>query len=213
MEFPNSRLIDPSHYDTDDLFEGIPLRVHRRADLADRGALRAQKDWKHLFGGALPPGYAGAMGPEHNFVSSCLPETLPDRLELVAYVCEMAFLLDDLVDHAAESPRDAAAPFMADLLQARELIATGRWLDGGDDDDAVSGSPVVKAAVDVVKAMVAVDAKRAQTALQWLLKWADRFMSRPTPAECRDFDDYLEYRWLDVSSQYVRVPSAACVPC
>lgn len=56
MEYANSHLLDPSTYDPalDGFYANIPVRVHAHAELADRGALRAQRDWQRLFG-SLPP--------------------------------------------------------------------------------------------------------------------------------------------------------------
>ncbi|KAK4034307.1 isoprenoid synthase domain-containing protein [Parachaetomium inaequale] len=196
MEFPNSHLVDPSSYDAtlDGLCADIPLRVHRNAELADRGALRAQKDWQRVTG-SLPPGHAGVIGPEHNFVSTCMPEILPDRLELVAYIVELAFLADDVID-MAESPAAAAAPYMPDFLAAYEAVR------GNGDPNSPSFSPRTKIVVDFGRAMVAVDSERAQEAFRWVKKWTSLLLSRPgRERDIRDFDDYLEYRRINVSSQ------------
>jgi fusicocca-2,10(14)-diene synthase/ophiobolin F synthase len=211
MEFPNSHLMDPSSYDAtlDGLCTDIPVRVHRNAELADRGALRAQKDWQRV-AGPLSQGHAGVIGPEHNFVASCMPEILPDRLELVAYIVEITFLIDDLID-AAESPLLAAAPYMADFLYAYDAV----WKKSADADTS-SCSPAAGIIVGFGKAMVAVDAERARDAFEWLKKWTRLVLSRPGAAggdrEARDFDEYLEYRRLNVSSQYVPVPTYT-LPC
>ncbi len=124
----------------------IPLRVHQQVELADRGALRAQRDWERAVGPL--PRYAGIMSRDYNFVATCLPEGLPDRIELSAYVTETAFLLDDAID-AAESPLAAAAPFMADLFQARLELKKPL------DTDISGCTPVVKLVVGMGRAMLA----------------------------------------------------------
>jgi fusicocca-2,10(14)-diene synthase/ophiobolin F synthase len=201
MEHPNSLLVDPSTYDTtmDGLCTNMPLRVHRNASLADRGALRAQRDWQRFFG-SLPPGYSGAMGPEYNFVATCMPEILPERLELVAYVIEVAFLLDDMID-AAESPIAVAAPYFVDLLTAHDVIKKG--------GDISSYSPTIRIVAGLGKAMYDVDPERAEDAFRWIRKMLTTLLSRPSDGQnIRDFDEYLEYRRINIGSQYVTTLSS-----
>lgn len=145
------------------------------------------------------------MGPEHNFVSVCLPETLPDRLELVAYIMEMAFLIDDMID-SAESPVAAAVPYMADLLHAYKVVMAAA--EGVDDDDAdadsSSCSPAARIAIGFGREMVSVDCEGAKQAFEWLGKWARLMLSRSGgEKEFGNFDEYLKYRRLNVTSQYV----------
>ncbi|KAK4235205.1 isoprenoid synthase domain-containing protein [Achaetomium macrosporum] len=195
MEFPNSRLVEPSAYpaDMDGLSSWMPVRVHRNASLADRGALRAQKDWLRTFG-PFPPGFAGTMGPEYNFVATTMPEILPDRLELVAYITEMAFLVDDMIDMAGESPMVVAAPYAADMLRARELL-----LKGGELDETKC-SPITRVFVDFGREMLAMDAESAMQAFRWLEKWAKLMMIRPSAKEPQSLDEYLKDRLVDVTS-------------
>lgn len=198
MEYPNSRLAGSSPYDITigNLCSGIPVRVHRNAELADRGALRAQKKWQTLFV-SVPAGFSGTMSPRHNFVSTCLPETLSDRLEIVGYMMEIVNLVDDLIDEA-ESPMAALAPHMADLLQAYNVLTAG----GARNMGGVSCSPVAKAVVDFGREMAAIDRVRAKEAFRWLEKWVRLMLSRPSDGKhCQSFDEYLEYRRVNVSSQ------------
>ena len=100
MEFKYSYPVDPSKYDDDGLCEGYPLRNHRDAELVDLGTLRAQEDWRRLVG---PLGtYKGGLGAEYNFVSLALPECLPDRIEVIAYLNEMVFIHDDMVEDVSK---------------------------------------------------------------------------------------------------------------
>ncbi|KAK3900071.1 isoprenoid synthase domain-containing protein [Staphylotrichum tortipilum] len=189
----HSRVIDPLVYSStaEGLTGGIPVRVHQNAELADRGALRARRDWERAVGPL--PRYAGIMGPEYNFIATCMPDVLSDRLELVAYISELGFLIDDVVD-AAASPMVAAAPFMTDFFQARAVMKKG------PDADAAGCSPMAKILIGFGRAMVATDEKRAREAFQWVKKWGRQFIARPDDSKaCRNFDDYLEYRRVNVS--------------
>ncbi len=200
MEYPNSRLVSPSPrgHATAVICPDIPLRVHRNAEIADRGALRAQKDWQKHFG-ALPASFSGGtMGPEFNATTTCLPETLPDRLELTAYLLEIVLLVDSVVD-AAESPTVALAPHAADLMQAYRVVQMG------GDMDTTGCTPAATLIVDFARAMVSVDADRARQAVRWLVKWFEVFRDTPshTVNDWQNFDQYVKFRHVNLSAQCV----------
>jgi fusicocca-2,10(14)-diene synthase/ophiobolin F synthase len=196
MEYRHSQVVDPSLYDNDGLFEGIALRVHHNTELEDRGCLRARRDWQQLHD-SVPSTYTGVMGPEYSFVSTWFPETLPDRFELMAYMHEMAFLFDDIIDDA-EDPTVFAMAYMADFLQVHRLV-----MGSGDLDkmELISHTPITTIFADVTKAMVAVDAERTRTVFHWVEKWGLAFINRPTHKDFRDFDHYLEYRFANFASE------------
>lgn len=92
MKFKYSQEVNPSVYETLGLDEGIPLRIHRDRHREIKGALRAQRDWtKHV---RNVDGYKGGLGDPFTFICVTVPECLPDRLELVSYANEFAFLYD-----------------------------------------------------------------------------------------------------------------------
>jgi hypothetical protein len=98
MEYQYSTIINTSHdeKEVDILCGGIPLRVHRDQQIEDLGAIRAQEDWRQH---VAPLGFKrGSLGPEYNFLSVAFPETLPDRMEVLAYFDEFIFLHDDVVE-------------------------------------------------------------------------------------------------------------------
>lgn len=92
MDFLYSYEIDPATYVTHGLAEGIPVRVHREACREIEGSLRAQKDWsKHVKPMAS---YRGGLGDRFSLMSVSIPECLPERLEIISYANEFAFLYD-----------------------------------------------------------------------------------------------------------------------
>jgi fusicocca-2,10(14)-diene synthase/ophiobolin F synthase len=198
MEYPNSVLVDPSTYpaDMDGLCSGIPVRVSRHPELAVRGALRAQKEWKQAFG-SLPPGFVGGTGPKHNLITVCWPETLPDRLEIVAFVTEIAFLVDDVMDSAAD-PLAIIGPFMADFLQAWQMVMGGAALPVL----AASHSAVGQMVASFARDLVAVDAERAKDFFRWVERWATLSLTQHAQKkEVRNFDEYLEHRRVNIASE------------
>lgn len=92
MEYEYSTIVDPSAYETEGLCDGIPLRVHKYPDLEDMGSLRAQEDWTEHVGPV--DNYRGGLGPKYSFMAVSVPECLPERLEIISYANEFAFLHD-----------------------------------------------------------------------------------------------------------------------
>lgn len=94
MNFIYSEEVDPQSYDTHGLAPGIPLRLHKDAVKEIKGALRAQSDWnRHV---SPVHGYLGGLGDPYSFIRVTVPECRPERLEVISYANEFAFLYDGM---------------------------------------------------------------------------------------------------------------------
>lgn len=92
MKFQYSDVVEPSSYETEGLCDGIPLRMHKDPWKETRGATRAQEDWTKL---VCPVGhYKGGLGATYSFIRVTVPECRPERLEIISYANEFAFLYD-----------------------------------------------------------------------------------------------------------------------
>jgi hypothetical protein len=80
-----------------DLIQDLPARKHVAADVEEAATFEAQQDWEEAVGPKLD--FMGCMGSEHNFISLTLPECLPQRLAIVSYACEFAYLNDVTHNH------------------------------------------------------------------------------------------------------------------
>ncbi|KAH6621252.1 isoprenoid synthase domain-containing protein [Chaetomium sp. MPI-SDFR-AT-0129] len=198
MEYPNSVPVHPSTYpsDLDGVCSGIPVRVSRYAELADRGALRAQMDWKHAFG-SLPPGFVGVMSPQYNCIAVCWPEALPDRLEIFAYFGEAMLILDDLMDSAVD-PMAVAAPFVADFLQARQMV-----MEGGSRIPVTPHSAAGRIIANFATDIVSIDAEKAKDVFRWLENWARLLLSQNSQKGVQNFDEYLDHRRVNIAYDVV----------
>ena len=92
MDFIYSTVLDPATYDSEGLCEGIALRKHRNVESEEQGALRAQKDWSRLVKPVYH--YQGGLGNSYSFICVTVPECIPERLEIISYANEYAFLYD-----------------------------------------------------------------------------------------------------------------------
>jgi len=94
MVFENSTRVDPCSYESMGLFENLPVRISKYEQLANKGCLRAQEDWKRHVGPI--GGFSGCLS-KCNLIAVGLPECLPGRIEAIAYANEVAFLHDGTV--------------------------------------------------------------------------------------------------------------------
>ena len=102
MDFLHSDKIDPSKYKTDGLCDGIDLRRHKDPSAEIRGVKRCQNDWSRLVG---PLGdYKATLGEPFSFIGVTIPETLPERREIVSYANEFAFLYDGMCNFFWRAP-------------------------------------------------------------------------------------------------------------
>ena len=92
MEFRYSKLVNPSEYSTEGLCDGVPLRIHNDTIEEDVGALRCQQDWIKFVSPLNK--FKGGLHAKTSFMSVTVPECFPERLQIVSYANEFAFLYD-----------------------------------------------------------------------------------------------------------------------
>lgn len=66
--------------------------MHRSISKDIDGCLKAQRDWDKYVGPIVD--FHGSLGDSYSFISATVPECLPQRLEVIAYANEFAFLYD-----------------------------------------------------------------------------------------------------------------------
>lgn len=103
MEFLYSEKVDPRTYETHGLCTGIDLRRHKDPMGEIKGAIRCQTDWSKLVGPTR--NYKGTLGDPFSFIRVAIPESLPERLELISYANEYAFLYDGILAFFVFQPR------------------------------------------------------------------------------------------------------------
>ncbi|KAL6239865.1 hypothetical protein BDW75DRAFT_248656 [Aspergillus navahoensis] len=174
MEFKFSSVVDPSTYDAQGLGDGLPVRYHQNWELEEIDCLRCQEHWREKVG---PLGlYKGGLGHPWSGISIAIPEALPDRLGIVAYANELAFLHDD------EHNDDLKAAF-------DQVISTGTIKDSG------SGKRAMQAYV--ARQMLSIDKARGITSLKAWSTFLDK-AGRQEEYRFRTEEEYLKYRVHDV---------------
>ncbi|KAI1276913.1 fusicoccadiene synthase [Xylaria sp. FL0933] len=185
MDFKYSREIDPNLYETHGLDEGIPLRIHKDQHLEVKGALRAQRDWtKHV---RNVDGYKGGLGDPFTFICVTVPECLPDRLELISYANEFAFLYDDKME-SFDLRKD---------FKRETTIMLDAFGDGALDRkfNAKSGQEK-RLQAQMLSEMMALDSTRAVTSMRAWAKFV-QLASRTRLSPFETLEEYVPSRVID----------------
>ncbi|KAI0448819.1 geranylgeranyl pyrophosphate synthase [Xylaria acuta] len=192
MAYSYSTLVDPSTYETQGLCDDIDLRKHVAADLEEIGTLRAQEDWRRLVGPVAKP-YKGGLNPNYSFMTVSVPECIPERLEIISYANEFAFLHDDVIEVASKDVRDASND---EMLQAFEEGAQ----TGKIEDNGASGKR--KIAAQILKEMMEIDSERAMVAIKSWATFVEYASGRQHHVHFNTLEEYIPYRCLDVGYMF-----------
>lgn len=102
---PDSLPVPPEAYEGDEFFCQFTPRIHRDSYLADSGCWQCQLDLlssqgrvhAHAIRTRSDKSYAvGCINPTvGNFTALCASEAIPDRLALISYIVEYAYVHDD----------------------------------------------------------------------------------------------------------------------
>ncbi|KAI8623120.1 geranylgeranyl pyrophosphate synthase [Xylariaceae sp. FL1651] len=194
MEYKYSTIIDPATYETQGLCDGIHLRRHVAADLEEVGTLRAQEDWRRLVGPAAKP-YKGGLNANFSFMTVSVPECIPERLEIISYANEFAFLHDDVIEVASKTVRDASNDEMLEAFE--EGARTGKIENSGTSS---SGKRII--AAQVLGEMMAIDPERAIVALKSWATFLEYASGRQHHLHFNTLEEYIPYRCLDVGYMF-----------
>ncbi|KAF5547601.1 amidohydrolase 2 [Fusarium phyllophilum] len=182
MDFCYSNEIVASRYEAHGLDQGIPLRMHRDSGEEIHGALRAQKDWNRY----VRPvhGYKGGLADPYGFISVTIPECRPERLEIVSYANEFAFLYDDDMEmlELKNPTKDLDSFLQPFVTPALEFDARSR--------------PEKKLQAQIFSEMMAIDQRRATTTMK---VWASfvHLASRTRMTPFETLEEYIPARVID----------------
>ena len=101
MDFRHSNVLAKGTYRDDGLANGVRLRIHKDPYKEIAGSLRAQKDWDASV--STVRNYQGGLGYPYSFIRVTIPECIPERLEIISYANEYAFLYDGMSSHVIVS--------------------------------------------------------------------------------------------------------------
>ncbi|PSN59191.1 fusicoccadiene synthase [Corynespora cassiicola Philippines] len=192
MKYQFSTIVDPATYDNEGLSNGIDLRKNNFTHFEDRGAIRAQQDWaKHV---APIKQFKGTLGHDYSFMTVCVPECIPIRLEIISYANEFAFMYDD--DTELDNENNTSAE--NDKLIGIFLAGTQGWSSLQDQ----SSSGKTRILKQLFSEMVEID---KECAIVTMKAWAEFLRvgsSRQHGTVFTRLEDYLPYRIKDVGEMF-----------
>ncbi|KAJ9663560.1 hypothetical protein H2198_000826 [Neophaeococcomyces mojaviensis] len=192
IDFPNedtfSRLIDIRQINTDGLAEGFELRRHKHEIEADEGSREARADWVKYIG---PVHVAGGCNPySGHFGALVLPTCLPDRLRIISYIFEYAFLHDVVMESAVK-----AAEIQKD--QKDDFATRGH----DPKSRSMIGSKQIQSRV--MLELMSIDPVCAQVCVDAWKVMADTTSKRDKNIPFSSMEEYLEYRIIDTGAPFV----------
>ena len=75
-------------------FTTLPVRNTRHIDRENAGIHAAQGDWERITKKPLPTPFYGSYGEKGSFAGLTCPGSSPERMEVLAYMYELSFLMD-----------------------------------------------------------------------------------------------------------------------
>ncbi|KAK7911045.1 fusicoccadiene synthase [Apiospora marii] len=187
MEYKYSSVVDPSTYETHGLCDGIPLRCHHQPELEEIETLRCQEDWRRWVGNL--GFYKGGLGPKWNFMAITVPECVPNRLGVLGYANELAFLHDV---HEKSNDGDAHND---DLKATFEQLA-----QTGDIRKATSGKRAIQA--HIAREMLKLHKEQATVTMRAWAKFAELGSGRHHDTHFKTEAEYIKYRMIDIGTMF-----------
>ncbi|KAF4231839.1 hypothetical protein CNMCM6457_005138 [Aspergillus fumigatiaffinis] len=182
-----SYLVQRSSPDIEGFCKGYPLRRHKFEAESNKGALQCRGDWVEFIG---PIERWGCCNPwEGNFAAVVLPFCKPERLAIISYILEYAFMYDNVVESAAKSTLNINADNIGlDETEYRTVRSTlgtkqiqSKMIMGLLSIDRLCAEVVI----DAWKTMIATTAKLDKTRPFWNL------------------EEYVDYRNIDTGALFV----------
>ncbi|KAK3399185.1 isoprenoid synthase domain-containing protein [Sordaria brevicollis] len=168
---------------------GYTLRRHKAETLANAGCYEARQDWIQYIG---PIKEFGNCNPVNgNFTALVLPLTKPERLRLVAYILEYAFLHDNVVEVAKEDGSSSKDGNDNDAFSLGDMETS--------QQNAKLGRKQIQAKMMLQLTQTdPVCAKRVMGVWQTMLETTKKDKSK----SFADLEEYLEFRIIDTGAPF-----------
>jgi hypothetical protein len=92
--FLYSDLLENVHQEPTNSFTTMPCRIHKQDDIAVAAAQRLSREWATMTNEAVELTGSLTYSPIGDIVSLVFPECLPERLDIIACMMELALLYD-----------------------------------------------------------------------------------------------------------------------
>ncbi|KAL4961087.1 bifunctional terpene synthase/polyprenyl synthetase family protein [Aspergillus stella-maris] len=163
------------------------LRRHNHEHLANEGSLRCRTDWEQFIG---PIERWGSCNPwEGHFGAVVLPFCKPERLAVICYIFEYAFLYDNVVESAAKSTlnlnTDNIALDETEYRTVRSILGTKQIQSKMLLELLSIDAPCAEVVINSWKEMISTTAKQDKTRV------------------FNNLEEYVDYRIIDTGAPFV----------
>ena len=184
-----SRPLDLTRYDTQGFCRDFPARRHNHEEEADNGSREARADWVRYIG---PVDAAGGCNPfSGHFAALTLPTCKPERLRLISYVFEYAFLHDNVLESAAKALKDGNEDCEGFGLRGHQSSKLR----------SVVGSKQIQS--KMMLEMLSVDPECANVAIDAWKVMVDTTAKRDKTIPFANMEEYIDYRIVDTGAPFV----------
>ncbi|KAK8129662.1 hypothetical protein PG999_002042 [Apiospora kogelbergensis] len=169
-------------------FTTLPIRIHRRNDIADEATLQSIRDWHQYVGDGWESRSGSAISPVGNWCAFIFPESLDDRLHSITYLANIGNIHDDAAeDLPLESALEEHKHFSDALNESVESLS-GKETKTIKMKELVSQCVLQILALDRTMGMRMIESYRK--------KWLD-VMEHPDYDAIQSLDQYLAFRMLN----------------
>ncbi|KAJ5511086.1 hypothetical protein N7453_003189 [Penicillium expansum] len=185
--------IDPEIYANNPAYSSLfDPYIHKQTIIADHVSVQCHIDLNGI--DAVGSKFGNLNAHAGNFTSLCAPNCLPERLALVAYTVEYAFLHDDETDNAADQ----------EALSLENKMLHQAINQSGMTSVSTRVSPKAQRKAEV-QAKIAAEYLRLDPVFgEWFLKAWQTFTASVQDVRSLEFpnlDDYLAFRIVDAAAE------------
>ncbi|KAJ5323826.1 hypothetical protein N7476_002426 [Penicillium atrosanguineum] len=195
---PGSIPVPPEKYEGEEYFCKFTPRIHRDAHLADSGCWQCQLDLlgsqgdvhaKAVRSGSNKSYAVGCINPTvGNFTALCASEAIPDRLALISYIVEYAYVHDDVIEYAEKKTE-------SQLWEANNQLMEG-LNDNGDTRLSTRNNVRRQLQAKMATELLEIDKEQGKEILRLWKEMSSVFVGI-RDLEFKRLDDYLPSRAID----------------
>ncbi|GLB12133.1 terpene cyclase [Aspergillus tubingensis] len=164
-----------------------PLRRHKFEDWANTGSQQCRNDWEQYIG---PIERWGCCNPwEGHFSAVVLPFCRPDRIAIISYCFEYAFMYDNVVESAAKSTLNNNTD---DIALNETEYRTVR---------SVTGTKQIQS--KMLLDLLSIDAACAEVVIESWKTMINTTAKQDKTRAFRNLEEYVDYRIVDTGAPFV----------
>ncbi|PYI01416.1 geranylgeranyl pyrophosphate synthase [Aspergillus sclerotiicarbonarius CBS 121057] len=167
--------------------EAYPLRRHNFEDRANGGSLQCRADWETYIG---PTERWGCCNPwQGHFSAVVLPFCRPDRIAVISYIFEYAFLYDNVVESVAKSTLNINADSIGlDEAEYRTVRS-------------ITGTKQIQS--KMLLELLSIDPQCGEVVLDAWKTMIDTTAKQDKTRTFNSLQEYVDYRIIDTGAPFV----------